>query len=221
MSLKNILLVEGEADRSFFEALCKSLQLAVEVKVSTPRDTGQFKNTKQAALAAVQNTYLSQLQDGQTERLAIVIDADQVADGGGFANMLARLNALFGPAGYAAPSISGPGLVFAHTDGLHSIGAWVMPDNASDGMLEDWVQSSLHPNEAALMQHAKQSIDQIPGGPKFKVLRRTKAEVATWLAWQDDPDHGLWQAVKPGLLDESAPQFQAMKAWLEKVFPAP
>ena len=70
------------------------------------------------------------------------------------------------------------------------------------------------------MEHAQASINQIPIGPKFKSIKRTKAEVATWLAWQAEPDHGLWQAVKPGLLDEAAPQFLALKMWLEKVFPA-
>jgi len=136
-------------------------------------------------LAAVQTLYLSQLADAQIERLAIIIDADRAADGGGY-----------------------------------DIGAWVMPDNANDGMLEDWVQGNLHPNEAALMQHAKASIDRIPGSPKFKPIRRPKAEVATWLAWQEAPDHGLWQAAKPGLLDESAPQYAALKKWLEKIFAA-
>ena len=33
MSHKNILLVEGEADRAFFEALCQRWQLPVQVKV--------------------------------------------------------------------------------------------------------------------------------------------------------------------------------------------
>ena len=70
------------------------------------------------------------------------------------------------------------------------------------------------------MQHAKNSIDQIPGGAKFKPLRRSKAEVATWLAWQSEPDHGLWQAAKPDLLDNAAPQLQALKTWLMRVFPA-
>jgi heme-degrading monooxygenase HmoA len=70
------------------------------------------------------------------------------------------------------------------------------------------------------MQHAKTSIDQIPGVPKFKLLRRSKAEVATWLAWQSEPDHGLWQAAKLDLLNEAAPQLQALKTWLMRLFPA-
>lgn len=56
MSHKNILLVEGEADRAFFEALCQRWQLPVQVKVSTPRDAGHTKDTKQAAFAVLKRS---------------------------------------------------------------------------------------------------------------------------------------------------------------------
>lgn len=220
MTPKNILLVEGEADRAFFEELCERFNLTVNVRVTTPRDAGHAKDTKQAALSVLTTPYLSQLADGQIERLAIAMDADRVADGGGFERTLTQLSQRLNPAGYALRTdAESGGLLFAHNDGLNDIGAWIMPNNADEGALEHWIQTNLHPDESALMQHAKASIDHIPGGPKFKPLRRSKAEVATWLAWQADPDHGLWQAVKPGLLDESAPQFQALKAWLMQVFP--
>jgi hypothetical protein len=213
--------VEGEADRAFFEAMCRRLGLNVDVQVTvaTPKDTGQLKNTKQAAFAAIEKTYLNQLADGQTERLAIVVDADRVTDGGGFDNALAKLEQLLTPAGYKLSSPAAPGLVFTHYDGLHDLGAWVMPNNADEGALEHWIQRSMHPDESVLMSHVQASIDQIPNEPKFKLARRAKAEVATWLAWQTEPDHGVWQALKPGLLDDAALEFQALKAWLEKVFP--
>jgi hypothetical protein len=221
MSNKNILLVEGEADRAFFEALCTRWQLPVQVKVSTPRDAGHTKDTKQAALSVLKTIYLGQLADGQIERLAIAIDADRTMDGGGFDRTLNQLSQCLGPAGYALNANPGPGgLLFAHSDGLNDIGAWIMPNNAGEGALEHWIQGNLHPSEIALMEHAQASINQIPIGPKFKSIKRTKAEVATWLAWQAEPDHGLWQAAKPGLLNEAAPQFLALKMWLEKVFPA-
>lgn len=220
MSAKNILLVEGEADRAFFEKLCERFNLTVKVQITTPRDAGHKLDTKQAAFSVLETSYLIQLTDGSIERLAIVIDADRATDGGGFERTLAQLSKSLNPAGYALRTDTGlDGLLFAHSDGLNDIGAWVMPNNADEGALEHWVQTNLHPGESALMQHAQASINQIPLEPKFKPIRRTKAEVATWLAWQEQPDHGLWQAAKPGLLDESALQFQAMKAWLEKVFP--
>ena len=220
MSAHNVLLVEGASDRGFFEELCKRWQLPVQVKVSTPRDAGHARDTKQAAFDVLEISYLPQLADGQIERLAIAIDTDQHANGGGFARTLDQLTQRLTPAGYQQRAGSGPaGFFFGHSDGLNDLGAWLMPNNADDGMLEDWILLSLHPQEAALMQHAKTSIDQIPGGPKFKPLRRSKAEVATWLAWQAEPDHGLWQAAKPDLLDDTATQLQALKTWLMRVFP--
>lgn len=221
MSAHNVLLVEGESDRGFFEVLCKRWQLAVQVKVSTPRDAGHARDTKQAAFDVLERSYLPQMADGQIERLAIAIDTDQHANGGGFARTLDQLSQRLTPAGYQQRAGYGAGgFFFGHSDGLNDLGAWLMPNNADDGMLEDWIQLNLHPHEAVLMQHVKTSIDQIPGGPKFKPLRRSKAEVATWLAWQFEPDHGLWQAAKPDLLDDTAPQLQALKTWLMRVFPA-
>ncbi len=84
MSQKNILLVEGDADRSFFEALLQRWRFSVKaVDVCTPRDAGHHKDSKQAAFAVIQNTYLPQLADGQIERLAVVLDADRAEHGGG------------------------------------------------------------------------------------------------------------------------------------------
>ena len=173
MSTHNVLLVEGESDRGFFEELCKRWQLPVQVKVSTPRDAGHARDTKQAAFDVLKISYLPQLADGQIERLAIAIDTDQHANGGGFARTLDQLTQRLTPAGYQQRAGSGAGgFLFSHSDGLNDLGAWLMPNNADDGMLEDWIQLNLHPGEAILMRHVRDSIDQIPGGPKFKPLRR-------------------------------------------------
>lgn len=220
MSQKNILLVEGDADRGFFEALLQRWQFPVKaIDVCTPRDAGHHKDSKQAAFAVIQKTYLPQLADGQIERLAVVVDADRVEHGGGYVRTVHQLADVLESYGYAAQQSSTQGLVFQHNDGLADIGVWVMPDNAGDGMLEDWIKQSIHPQEASLMSHASLAIDQIPGGPKFKPLRRSKAEVATWLSWQESPDHGLWQAAEADLLDENAPLLSGFKDWLGRVFP--
>ena len=220
MSPKNILLVEGDADRGFFEALLQRWQFSVKaVDVCTPRDAGHHKDSKQAAFAVIQQTYLPQLADGQIERLAVVVDADRTEHGGGYARTVKQLTDVLNTFGYVALQAPAPSLIFQHDDGLSDIGVWVMPDNAGDGMLEDWIKQSIHPQEAGLMSHASSAIDQIPGRPKFKPLRRSKAEVATWLAWQENPDHGLWQAAEADLLDESAPLLIGFKDWLGRVFP--
>lgn len=219
MSSKNILLVEGEADRAFFEALCKLWGVPVgQVKVATPRDAGHNKNTKQG-IFIVLPIYIDQLADGQIERLALMIDADSKVHGGGYDQAIQRLQGILSAKGYNQSPTATGGAQFVHSDGLNAIGAWIMPNNRDEGMLEDWVKQCLHPSEAALMTHAQLSIDQIPGGPKFKSLNRSKAEVATWLAWQTKPDHGLYNAAQTDLLDENAEYLVSLRGWLTQVFP--
>jgi hypothetical protein len=220
MSSRKILLVEGEADRGFYEALSKRLAIGLdEVRICTPRSVGK-KDSKQGVWHALP-TYLQQLDDGEIERLAIVVDADSDATGGlGFAKTLAQLNAVLKPFNFSLDSGVSPGLTFNHSDGLKPFGAWIMPNNANDGMLEDWVIRCIDPAESSLMDYARACIDTIPGGPKFKPVHRSKAEVATWLAWQTKPEHGLYKAAEEmGLLDASAQTFVDLQSWLSRVFP--
>jgi hypothetical protein len=220
MNSKRILLVEGEADRGFFQALSKRLAIQLEtVNICTPASVGK-KNSKQGVLHALP-IRLQELNDGQVEHLAVVLDADSAESGGlGFAKTHAQLTEVLKPFGFAHDRTASPGLSFTNSNGLNPFGAWIMPNNAADGMLEDWVKSCIAPAEAALMWHAQSSIGAIPGGPKFKPIHQTKAEVATWLAWQAKPDHGLYKAAEEvGLLDEKAQPFVDLCAWLKRIFP--
>ncbi len=54
--------------------------------------------------------------------------------------------------------------------------------------------------------------------PRFSPHSRTKVEVATWLAWQKQPGHGLYAVITDDLLDDEHPLFKELKAWLLKVF---
>lgn len=220
MSSKRILLVEGEADRGFFEALSKRLMIKLDVQICTPKSVGEY-DSKQGVFRALNSTYLQQLNDGQIERLAVVVDADSEAFNGlGYAKTIAQLTGVLIPFGFVQDSAASPGLSFTHSNGLQPFGAWVMPNNAADGMLEDWVKSCIVSTESALLGHAQSSIVAIPGGPKFKPLHQTKAEVATWLAWQAKPEHGLYKAAEePGLLDDQAQPFVDLCDWLKRVFP--
>ena len=218
MSTKNILLVEGEADRGFFEALCRMLGISVSVRVATPKDTGGSHNTKAGVLSHLTKVLLPQLQDGQLERIGVVVDADRLVHGSGFAATLQGFTDALAGGGYQPDSATTSGLVFTHADGLADLGLWIMPNNADEGMLEDWIKQCLHPREAGLYQHGEASIDTIPGGPKFQSWHRTKAEVATWLAWQKKPEHGLYNAAQSDLLNIDAPLFKELQVWLTHVF---
>lgn len=208
----NILLVEGESDRSFFKELHKMLHISADVvEVATPKDIGHFRNGKSCLYQKLHDLLL-QLDDGTIQRLGIVIDADN-----SFHATLKEISDIFNPIGY---TYSTEYRLFIHEDGLPDIGLWIMPNNQDNGMLEDWIKTCQHPNEQTLFEHVKNSIDTIPNGAKFKDLHRAKAEIATWLAWQKNPEHGLYYAANKELLNTESESFQELEQWLQHLFPS-
>lgn len=214
------LLVEGEADRGLFEALCRSLGLHPQVEVAPPRRLGARCDTKQAALHTLP-TLLENLVDREDGRVAVVLDADQPEHGGGFERTVKQFSEVVGSYGYQlenAGGVSHSGLLFRHDDGLNDVGLWVMPDNAGDGILEHWMAGCLKASEQPWFDHACQVLDQLPWPAKFKPIRRPKAEIATWLAWQERPGEDLYNAIEAHLLDDENPLFMGLSEWLGRIF---
>lgn len=214
---KNILMVEGEADRSFFEELCNKNGLNSILTVAPPKSLGGTHNTKQGVLQLLP-TYLNQLADGQRERLGIVIDADQAVHGSGYLKTLQSVSDILQEFDFSAvPSQIGGGLTFKHNDGLADFGLWIMPNNSDEGILENWINQCIHPDQASLFSHATTTVAALPD-PLFKPIRKPKAEIATWLAWQDKPGEGLYYCIQGGLLNTSAPLHTGLVDWLKGIF---
>jgi hypothetical protein len=214
----SILLVEGESDRAFFEVICKSLSLKNSVKVAPPKLLNGLFNSKQGVFNHLP-VLLDQLGDGRIDHLALVLDADTPPNGS-FNSTVDRVTEIVSPYKYGAPNSLGAlssGLIYRNSDGLADLGLWVMPDNASNGMLEDWVKLCVVPTELGLLNQAVVTVAGLTPPTKFNSLHVTKAEVATWLAWQKKPGQGLYQAAE-GLLDTSNPQYAALVNWLQHVF---
>jgi len=216
-SIDRILLVEGEADRAFFEQICRFVGLNASVTVAPPKDLAGTHNTKEGVFNYLP-TLLGQLADGQISRLAVVVDADSVANGGGYEPTIRRVEKIVAPYGFVLAAHTIGGMVFQHNDGLADFGLWVMPNNADEGMLEDWIKLSIHPDERGLFAHAETVVAALPQPPKFKPIHRSKAEVATWLAWQKQPGHGTYRAIEDGLIDIIGAHYKNLIAWLGHVF---
>ena len=109
------------------------------------------------------------------------------------------------------------GVLFQHDDGLADFGLWVMPNNRDEGMLEDWIKHCIHPDENDLFAHAGTVVDTLPQ-TKFKPIHISKAEVATWLAWQKKPGHGLYHSVEENLIDTNSVLFKELSDWLNHIY---
>lgn len=105
-----LLIVEGESDRSFFEALLRRLKLDVAIHVVVPRDLSATpndltRNTKQGVIKRL-DSQVRRLSTGNLLALGVVIDADQPAQGGFDATRTLAAKALEAH-GFDAPTASG------------------------------------------------------------------------------------------------------------------
>lgn len=217
--VKKILLVEGEADKGFFVEICKKLNLTASVMVAPAKDLGGTHNSKSGVINHLKNALLPQLADGSITHIATVVDADYVAHGGGYTNTLDQLSEVVAPFGFTLEpdQVENNGLCFKNSDGLADFGLWIMPRNQYEGMLEDWVKSCVSESEQELFEHATNAVQQL-AAPKFPAHKISKAEVATWLAWQKEPGHELYHLITESLLNRQSPLFVELEQWLQKVF---
>jgi len=215
-----ILLVEGEADKCLFSAICCEERLGVNVKVGSPFEFGGDGRGKGNALKLLP-TLLEQMRDGQIKRLAMVIDADfKEADGLGFHETLKKVAMILKDHGYKVSatlkSRSG-GYTIKHSDGLPDFGLWIMPNNASDGLLEDFIKNSISANQKDLLKTAVDVVGTLKT-PLFKSIHRSKADVSTWMAWQKVPGQALHAVVGGKLVDFTSGEAKQLMDWLHGIY---
>ena len=101
---------------------------------------------------------------------------------------------------------------------LPRLGVWIMPNNQTSGILEDFLRF-LVPQPNILFDHAKASVAAIPEGERrFKQLAEPKAVIHTWLAWQEEPGRPFGTAITARFLDPSVAEVDVLAAWLKRLF---
>lgn len=217
---ENRLLVEGESDKALFQEICKILELDGIVVVCVPRDTRGTHNTKQGLLNSLSDRHLKDLRDGQTKKLAVVLDADFPDGGSGYQRTEQQFSNTVKAYGYAIKNNDVPpdGLVYAHNDGLNDIGLWVMPGGKIDGITETWLRKCINTDETALLTYVDSAIAGIPIEQKFRNIDRPKAEISTWLSWQKKPGREIESAVREGLINFDCQEFEKFSKWLLCIF---
>ena len=213
----NILIVEGESDKGFFSEICKKLNLNTDIKVGTPKDWDGY-NSKEGVFTLLDTLLLSSGDEGHSDCIAAIVDADYINHGQGREKTLKRASEIIQGHGFKPAKKSNFGYLFENDEGLPTIGLWIMPTNEhNEGMLEDWIKLTKSETENNLFEKATTTISQI-SEPKFKPHLTSKAEVATWLAWQKTPGHGFYYLVTEKLLDEEQENYKALCLWLKEVF---
>ncbi len=209
-SHSNRLLVEGAKDRRLIPYLMEKNGVSWQ-KGDEPvsiQDLGQNALTKVDASAF--------LKEPGLHALGIILDADQSVD-----TVWQRMRSWFSQEFSDMPAtIPSTGFISAVNPYGIRLGAWIMPDNLSSGMLETFLKYLVRSEHQPLWDYAKVARDEAKSkhGAPFKSVHLDKAWMHTFLAWQDEPGPQLHEAVDHTILDPTCPYSQPFVAWFRQLF---
>jgi hypothetical protein len=149
------------------------------------------------------------------ERLGITIDTD--VDLAGRWKQLVNLLSPFGYQISVQPDSNGS--ILSSNISPCVVGIWLMPDNRTSGMIEDFARI-LIPEGDLLRSYAEGILSDMgsAGIANFKDVHRSKALIHTWLAWQETPGVPMGQAITKSYLDHNHELCLSFVKWLNALF---
>ena len=115
------------------------------------------------------------------------------------------------------PALNKNGTIIERSTDLPKVGIWIMPDNSSKGMLEDFL-ALLAPEEAMKFAGSCVADAEDKGFSSFKEAHRSKAEIHTYLAWQNEPGNPLGISIDANALDANLPVAEQFIQFLKSLF---
>jgi len=199
----NYVLVEGPDDAQVFFHLLRFYGLDALVTIQQKEGISNLLEALEVELMRRAET-----------RLGIVVDADT-----DIAVRWQSLRHKLIQAGYTSiPLYPAPEGIILRQEGRPIVGLWLMPDNTIPGMLEDFM-SLLIPAGDILWPMAQDIVQQVKiKARRFPETQEMKANIHTWLAWQEEPGKPMGQAITKRYLDAAAPHAQQLIRWLRKLF---
>ncbi len=115
-------------------------------------------------------------------------------------------------------SIPEGGLLLTNNKGI-KLGIWIMPNNKTTGMLEDFI-SFLVPEGDRLKSIVYETLDKVEkqGLNKYKPIHRSKAFIHNWLSYQETPGTPLGLAITKEYLTTNSETCTKLGEWLKNLF---
>jgi hypothetical protein len=205
MKSLRVLIVEGPDDEHVVKHICAQRNLGKIDKIDS-------RGGKENLLDGIG----VRIKESNIGSLGIILDADTDLCAC-WQSIVHRLR----KAGYPhVPDLPDPGgtVLPPHDELLlPRLGIWLMPNNELPGILEDFLKF-LVPEDDQLLAHAEMALSNLPMPVRFTELRRPKALIHTWLAWQEEPGKPFGQAISARYLDVSLPSAHIFASWLQRTF---
>ena len=196
------LLVEGKDDQHVIWALCEKFSIPEVFDV--------------VDCEGIDNLFKSipiRLKQERIETLGVIIDADTNLN-----NRWGSIKNLLSNQGNRVPDdLPVEGLVLLN--GNVKVGAWIMPSNDTNGMLEDFM-SFLIPSNDQLLPVVDTTLDEIERKKlnKYQLTHKSKARIHSWLSWQEDPGTPMGFSITKRYLTTDNESCEQLINWLKKLF---
>lgn len=202
------LVVEGKDDQHVVWALCKKHNIAETFSVESIGDDSGGVDPLLASIPV-------RLKTSGLRALGIVLDAD-LSLSSRFQSVRQRLVQVGFRDLPEQPKKTGTILV---QPPLPRVGVWLMPNNVTPGMLEDFV-AHLIPRDDPLKLKVESILDQIESEKlqRYTATHRSKAYIHTWLSWQQRPGQPMGQAITAATLQHNAEISRMFVTWLQDLF---
>lgn len=110
------------------------------------------------------------------------------------------------------------GLIQSNDQGI-KIGIWIMPDNRLRGMLETFLAYLVPDASQYLWTHATEAVAEAKAlGAPYREAHIDKANIYTWLAWQDPPGRQLHNAIMERILNPQSSYASGFVHWFRSLY---
>lgn len=207
----NLLIVEGQDDKFSIIGL-------MEHHVAWPdkrEDCPVYIEVGSSAEEILKQGYLTaQIKASHIQAVGVMLDAD--ANAHGRYHKIRNLCSQLFPD--LPAEIKQDGLIISNGD-QKRFGVWLMPDNISDGCLETFLKYLVPDTSETVWQHAVESVAHARDlGASCRESHLPKAELYTWLAWQDPPGYSPGRALTQRVLDPRSPHAAPFVNWFKGLF---
>jgi hypothetical protein len=207
----NKLIVEGDQDKRVIPYLIEANGIIWgETRKTAVVDIESYGNDDFINI----DTISTELKASDLKALGLIVDADD--------NFIARWDSIRNACLPSIPNfpknLPESGLICDTSLGV-KFGVWVMPDNQTSGMLETFLRYLIPDESELLWQYAQEVAKEAKNkGAKYIENHLDKANIYTWLGWQDPPGRQLHNAVMEKIFDPTHPKAQTFIHWFKKLY---
>ena len=197
----HLLIVEGQDDKHVVWQIC-----------NRSPETPDFYIQDRGGIEPLLDAVGAEINAPGRQAVGILVDADDNPTGR-WAAIANRLS----DEGIQVPTSPAAEGIVVDTDGKPRVGIWLMPDNSTDGELENFVADMI-PDDDPVWPLSQQYIRNIPPQHrKFAPGKTLRAQIHAWLATREDPRQ-MGLAIRTRDLAITNPLSQTFLRWLTNLF---